>query len=78
LPCTPFVNYEHLFVDYDKTYGDYIDFSTNCDHNSDDCANTHNNWVNTIVDLVDMPNISSLDLSIPNLTLMQLLLICKS
>jgi hypothetical protein len=72
-PYTPFVDCAHLSTDYvnsctdyDNTFVDYINFSTNYDNKYDDCVNTLNDWVNTIVDSADIPNISSLNLYIPN------------
>jgi len=35
LPCTPFANYVHPSTNYENTFGDCIDFSTN---NSNDCV----------------------------------------
>jgi hypothetical protein len=75
-PCTPLVDYAYLFANYVNTSGDYTDFSTNCAHNSNDCANTLDDRVN-VADSANMPDISSLDLNIPNLALLQLLFICK-
>jgi hypothetical protein len=62
-PCTPFADCAHLSTNYENTFGDYIDVSTNSTHNSDDC-------VNTPINLTNMPNISSLDLYIPNPTIL--------
>jgi hypothetical protein len=70
-PCTPFASYAHLFTNYENTFGDYIDFSIDYAHNFDDCANTPNDWTNIIVDSTDMLDISSLNLYIPNLALLQ-------
>jgi hypothetical protein len=78
LPCTPFVNCVHLFADYENTSGDYTNFSVDCAHNFDDYANVPNDWANTTVDSANTFDISSLDLSIPNPTLLQLLLIYRS
>jgi hypothetical protein len=50
LPCTPSIDYTHLFVYYDNTSIDYIDFSTDCANKYDDSVNTHDDWVNTIID----------------------------
>jgi len=63
LPYTP-------FVDYENTFCDYIDFFADCAHNYDNYANTPNDWVNTVADSTDMPDISSLNLIIPNLALL--------
>jgi hypothetical protein len=71
LPCTPFVDYAHLTTKCENTYGDCIDFFVNC-------ANTHDDQTNTIIVLADTPNISSLDIYIPNLAPLQLLLIYRS
>jgi hypothetical protein len=49
-----------------------------CAQNFDDCANTPNDLMNVVVDLVDMPNISYVDFYIPNPTLLQLLLFSGS
>jgi hypothetical protein len=68
-PCTPFVNYAHLLVDFENTSANYIDFSINCAHNFEDCANTPDDQTNIVVDSVDIPKISSLDYYIPNFTL---------
>jgi hypothetical protein len=70
LPCTPFVDYAQLTIECENIFGDFIDFFA-------DCANTHDDQANTIIDLADTPNISSLDIYIPNLALLQLLLIYK-
>ncbi len=40
-PCTLSTDYAH-FDDNENTFGDYIDFVTDCAHNFDDCANTLN------------------------------------
>jgi hypothetical protein len=77
-PCTPSVDYAYLFTNYDNTFGDYIDFSTDCAHNFNDCANTLDDRMNVVADSANMPNISSLDFNIPNLTVLQLLFICRS
>jgi hypothetical protein len=81
-PCTPFVDCAHLSTDYvnscsdyDNTFVDYINFSINYDNKYDDCVNTLNDWVNTIIDSADIPNISSLNLYIPNPSFLQLLII---
>jgi hypothetical protein len=68
--CTPSVDYAHLFGDYENTFNDYIDFSIDCAHNSNDNANIIDDCANTTIDSVDTPNISSLDLCIPNLALL--------
>jgi hypothetical protein len=41
--CTLSINCAHLSIDYENTYGDYIDFFVDYAHNSNDCANTFNN-----------------------------------
>jgi hypothetical protein len=65
-PYTPSIDYAHLSIDYENTFGDYTNFSTNCAHNSDDYANTPNDRMNIVVNSANMPNISPLDLCIPN------------
>ncbi len=74
-PYTPFIDYAHLSTNYENTFGDCTYFSINCAHNFDDYANTPNDRMNITVNSTDMPNISSLDLCIPNPTLLQLLFI---
>jgi hypothetical protein len=65
-PCTPSTNYAHLFVDYTNFYVD-------CANKSNDCANTLDDWANTSVDSNDTFDRSSLDVYIPNSSLLQLL-----
>jgi hypothetical protein len=77
-PCTPSVDCAHLFAYYENTFGDYIDFSIDCAHNSDDCVNSPDDRTNIVVDSTNTHNISSLDLCIPNLALLQLLLIYRA
>ncbi len=77
-PCTPFVDCAHLFAYYKNTFGDYIDFSIDCAHNSDDCVNSPDDRTNIVVDSTNTHNISSLGLCIPNLALLQLLLIYRA
>jgi hypothetical protein len=60
-----------------KTHLVTIDFFANCAHNYDDYVNIPNDSVNTTTNLANMPNISSLNLCIPNPPLLQLLLICR-
>ncbi len=62
-PYTPSIDYAHLFADYENT-------SNDCANLFVDCANTPNDWANTAIDLVDMFDILSLDLCIPNLALL--------
>jgi len=69
-PYTPFIDYAHLSSDYENTSGDYIEFSANYAHNFDDCVNTPNDRANIVVDSTDMLDISFVDFSIPNLTLL--------
>jgi hypothetical protein len=45
-PCTPFVDYAHLFAGCENTFGDYTDFSTNCAHISTNCENTYGEYTN--------------------------------
>jgi len=71
LPCTSSTDYENIF-------GDCINLSIDNAHNFDDCVNTPENWTSTIVDLIDTPHITSLNLYIPTLAFLQLLLIYKS
>jgi hypothetical protein len=39
-PYTPFVDFAHLFIDYENTFGDCTIFSIDSAHNFDDYANT--------------------------------------
>ncbi len=75
---TPSTNFAHSFVDYQNTSNDCINFSIDCAHNSDDCANIPNDRTNIVVDLANTLNILSLDLYIPNPSLLQLLFIHRS
>ncbi len=81
-PCTPFAKCAYSptdcvnsYVDYDHTYVDYTDFSIDCANKSDVCANTPNDWTNIIASLVNILDISSSDLWIPNPSFLQLLFI---
>jgi hypothetical protein len=58
LPCAPSADYAHLSTNYENTYGDYIDFSIDCAHNFDDCANTPNEQMNTTTDSTNTFDIS--------------------
>jgi hypothetical protein len=78
LPCTPSIDYAHLFTNCENTSSDCINFLNDYAHNSDDCVNTLDDLVNNVANLTDMSDISSLDLYIPNPTLLQLLFIYKS
>jgi hypothetical protein len=40
LPCSPYTDYVHLFIDCENTSVDYIDFFANYAHNYEDCMNT--------------------------------------
>jgi hypothetical protein len=68
-PCTPSIDYAHLSTNCENTFGDCIDLSH--DYTLDDL-------VNTIVNSANMPDISFLDLYIPNPTILQLLLFYRS
>jgi hypothetical protein len=76
-PYTPFVDYAHLYANYENTFNDCINFSIDYALNSNDYVNTLDDRVNIAVNLANIPNISSLNFCIPNPTLMQLLLFCK-
>jgi len=76
LTYKPSTNYAHLSIDSENIFGDIIGFSIDYAHNSDDCVNTLNDEENIVVDSINMPNISFIDFSIPNPTLLPLLLIC--
>ncbi len=59
-PCMPFVNDDHLsinyvnsFVDCGNTPIDYIDFSIDYANKSNDCLNIPDDWVNTFSDSID-------------------------
>jgi hypothetical protein len=78
LPCTPSINYAHLFANYKNTSNDYTNFSGDYAHNSDDCVNIPNDQANIDVDSADTPDISFVDFCIPNFALLQLLLVYKS
>jgi hypothetical protein len=60
-----------------KTLVDYFDFSADCAHNFKDYANTPDDQVNNVANLVDIHDISSLHCCIPNLALLQLLFIYR-
>jgi hypothetical protein len=61
-PCTPSVDYAHLFVGHDNTCVDCTNFSVDYANKSDDCVNTLDDWANIVVDSVDTLDKSSLDL----------------
>jgi hypothetical protein len=63
LPCTP-------FADCENTSFECTDFFVYYAHNSNDCANTPNDWPNIATNSTDTPNITSLDPYIPNLALL--------
>jgi hypothetical protein len=69
-PSTPSADYAHIFVDCENTIGESIDFFVKCAHNSDDCVNTLDGRTNIATNLVDIPNISFVDVFIPNLALL--------
>jgi len=77
LPYKPSTNYAHLSIDSENIFGDIIGFSVDYAHNFDDCVNTLNDEENIVVDSINMFNISFIDFSIPNPTLLPLLVICK-
>jgi hypothetical protein len=77
-PCTPFTDCAHLSVNYKNTLGDSTDFSVDYAHNYNDCANIRDDRTNIVFDSVDTLDISSFNFCIPNLALLQLLLIYKS
>jgi hypothetical protein len=76
-PYMPFANYAHLSVEY-------VNSSTNCGNTSIDytkkiiefsnkfnvCANTPDDWANTSIDSTNTLDRSSLDLYIPNASLL--------
>jgi len=39
-PLTPSANCAHLYIDYEKTFGDCTNFFTDYAHKSHDCTNT--------------------------------------
>jgi hypothetical protein len=67
-PCTSSTDYAHLSTDYNNTFDDYTNFSIDCAQIFYDCVNTPNDRANIVVDLADMPNMSFLNLYIPNPT----------
>jgi len=68
--CTPFVDCAHLFVDCINSFVDCDNTSTDYANKSDDSTNIPNDWVNTSTNAMDTFNISSLDLCIPNPSLL--------
>jgi len=69
-PYTPSIDYAHLSTDCENTSTDYINFFAYCAHNYEDCANTLDDQMNNSIDLINTPDISSLDRCIPNPTLL--------
>jgi hypothetical protein len=48
LPCTPYADYAHLYIDHGKTSNDYNDFSVDYAHLSTDRENTFGHYTITI------------------------------
>ncbi len=70
LPYTPFINCANLFANYVNSYIDYGNTSINCTNKFNDCVNTPDDRVNIFDDSPNTHGRSSLDLWIPNPSLL--------
>jgi hypothetical protein len=69
-PCTPSIDFTHVFVDYVNSFYDCDNIHANCTNFYANCANKSNDCANTFVDLTNTHDRSSSNFYIPNPSLM--------